>query len=60
MRPIGHTTRLVATLIGPGLTDVVLQELGAELHEVLASDSLRKRLDARRRRRPAQQAVLFL
>jgi AcrR family transcriptional regulator len=37
-------TRLVSTIIGPGLTDVVLHELGAELHEVLASDSLRSRL----------------
>ncbi|HYH96687.1 TetR/AcrR family transcriptional regulator [Hyalangium sp.] len=53
-------TRLVATIIGPGLTDVVLQELGAELHEVLASDSLRKRLGPKRRRRLAQQAVLFI
>ena len=52
--------RLVATIIGPGLTDVVLQELGAELHEVLASDSLRKQLGPRRRRRLAQQAVLFI
>src|SRR4051812_20001589 len=26
-------TRLVATVIGPGLTDVVLHELGAELHQ---------------------------
>jgi len=53
-------TRLVATIIGPGLTDVVLQELGAELHEVLASDSLRRRLGAPRRRRLARQAVSFI
>lgn len=53
-------TRLVATIIGPGLTDVVLQELGAELHEVLASDSLRKRLGPKRRRALSQQAVLFI
>lgn len=53
-------TRLVATIIGPGLTDVVLQELGAELHEVLASDSLRRRLGPKRRRALAQQAVLFI
>jgi AcrR family transcriptional regulator len=53
-------TRLVATIIGPGLTDLVLQELGAELHEVLASDSLRKQLGLKRRRRLAQQAVLFI
>ncbi|MBZ4423232.1 TetR/AcrR family transcriptional regulator [Myxococcus sp. RHSTA-1-4] len=53
-------TRFVATLIGPGLTDVILQELGAELHEVLASDNLRKRLNSRRRRALAQQTVLFI
>jgi AcrR family transcriptional regulator len=53
-------TRLVATIIGPGLTDLVLQDLGAELHEVLASDSLRKRLGPKRRRALAQQAVLFI
>jgi AcrR family transcriptional regulator len=53
-------TRLVSTIIGPGLTDVVLQELGAELHEVLASDSLRKRLGPKRRQRLAQQAVHFI
>ncbi len=53
-------TRLVATVIGPGLTDVVLAELGAELHEVLASDDLRARLSARRRRALADQTVAFL
>lgn len=53
-------TRLVAAVIGPGLTDVVLQELGADLHDVLASDSLRKRLGPKRRRRLASQAVLFI
>ncbi|MDI1442704.1 TetR family transcriptional regulator [Polyangium sp. 6x1] len=53
-------TRFVATIIGPGLTDVVLQELGAELHEVLASDSLRKRLGPKRRRALARQAVDFI
>jgi AcrR family transcriptional regulator len=53
-------TRLVAAIVGPGLTDVVLRELGAELHEVLASDSLRKRLGPTRRRRLAQQAVLLI
>jgi AcrR family transcriptional regulator len=53
-------TRLVSALIGPGLTDVVLNELGATLHEVLASDSLRKRLGAARRRRLARQTVLFI
>jgi AcrR family transcriptional regulator len=53
-------TRLVSTVIGPGLTDVVLRELGAELHEVLASESLRNELSPARRRRLAHTAVLFL
>jgi AcrR family transcriptional regulator len=53
-------TRLVATIIGPGLTDLVLWEIGAELHEVLASDSLRKRLGPKRRRALARQAVRFI
>lgn len=53
-------TRLVAAVIGPGLTDVVLQELGASLHEILASDALRKRLGPARRRRLAHQAVLLI
>jgi AcrR family transcriptional regulator len=53
-------TRLVAAIVGPGLTDVILQELGAELHEVLASEALRKRLDTARRRRLARQAVLLI
>jgi hypothetical protein len=53
-------TRLVSTVIGPGLTDVVLREIGAELHEVLANEPLRNKLDSRRRRRLARQAVLFI
>jgi AcrR family transcriptional regulator len=53
-------TRLVSTIIGPGLTDVVLAELGAELHEVLASDSLRRKLGHKRRQRLAGQAVNFI
>lgn len=53
-------TRFVSTVIGPGLTDVVLHELGAELHEVLASDTLRKRLGPKRRARLAQQTVSFI
>jgi AcrR family transcriptional regulator len=53
-------TRLVAAIVGPGLTDVVLEELGAELHEVLGSDSLRRRLSSTRRRRLAHQAVLLI
>ncbi|WP_437755441.1 TetR/AcrR family transcriptional regulator [Sorangium sp. So ce1389] len=53
-------TRLVSAVIGPGLTDAVLQELGAELHEVLASDSLRGQLGPKRRRRLARQAVEFI
>lgn len=53
-------TRLVAAIVGPGLTGVVLEELGAELHEVLASDTLRRRLGPARRRRLARQAVLLI
>ena len=53
-------TRLVAAIVGPGLTDVVLHELGAELHEVLSSDSLRRKLGPARRRRLARQAVLLI
>jgi AcrR family transcriptional regulator len=53
-------TRLVANIVGPGLTELVLEELGAELHEVLASDSLRRRLGPRRRARLAAQAVGFI
>jgi len=53
-------TRLVAAIVGPGLTDVVLDELGAELHEVLASDALRRKLGPARRRRLARQAVLLI
>lgn len=53
-------TRFVATLIGPGLTDVVLQELGAELHEILASNALRRRLGPMRRRRLTREAVRFI
>jgi AcrR family transcriptional regulator len=53
-------TRVVAAIIGPGLTDIVLEELGAELHEVLASDSLRKQLGPQRRKRLARQAVQFI
>lgn len=53
-------TRLVAAIVGPGLTDVVLKELGAALHEVLASDALRRRLGPARRRRLARQAVLLV
>lgn len=53
-------TRLVGTVIGPGLTDVILRELGAELHEVLASDALRQKLDPTRRRRLARTTIAFL
>jgi AcrR family transcriptional regulator len=57
---IDVATRLVANIIGPGLTDVVLHELGAELHQVLASDSIRRRLGPARRQRLARQTVLFI
>jgi AcrR family transcriptional regulator len=53
-------THLVSTVVGPGLTALVLAELGAELHEVLVSDSLRQRLDPARRRRLARAAVNFI
>lgn len=53
-------TRFVSAVIGPGLTTVILSELGAELHEVLASDSLKKRLGPQRRQRLAEQAVSFV
>jgi AcrR family transcriptional regulator len=53
-------TRLVASVIGPGLTELVLEELGAELHQVLASDALLKRLGPHKRRRMAGEAIRFL
>jgi AcrR family transcriptional regulator len=53
-------TRLIAAIVGPGLTSVILEELGATLHEILSSDTLRKRLGPARRRRLAQQAVLLI
>lgn len=53
-------TRLVAAIVGPGLTDVVLEELGAELHAVLADANLRQRLGPARRRRLARQAMLLI
>ncbi|MFT3772710.1 MAG: hypothetical protein QM820_45550 [Minicystis sp.] len=53
-------TRLVAAVIGPGLTDAILHELGADLHEVLASESLQKDLGPKRRKRLARQAVMFI
>ena len=49
--------RFVAAIVGPGLTEIVLHEIGASLHEVLASEKLRRRLDAERRRRLAKTAV---
>jgi len=58
--PLDIATRLVSTVIGPGLTDIVLRELGAELHEVLASTSLQRELGPARRRRLAHAAVLFI
>ena len=53
-------TRLVGNVIGPGLTELILEELGAELHEVLASDDLPRRLGPQRRARLAKQAVAFI
>ena len=57
---VAVATRIVAAIVGPGRTDIVLEELGAELHEVLASDSLRKQLGPQRRKRLARQAVQFI
>jgi AcrR family transcriptional regulator len=53
-------TRLVGNIIGPALTELILDELGAELHEVLASEDLSKRLGRQRRVRLAKQAVRFI
>jgi AcrR family transcriptional regulator len=53
-------TRFVAAVVGPGLTEIILQELDADLHEVLESPALRKKLGPARRRRLAQQAVTLL
>lgn len=57
---VNIATRLVAAILGPGLTDVVLRELGAELHEVLASDTLRNKLGPSRRKKLAKQAILLI
>ncbi|NUP10247.1 MAG: TetR/AcrR family transcriptional regulator [Polyangiaceae bacterium] len=54
------SARLVNAIIGRGLTDIVLHELGAELHEVLASEALRKKLGPKRRARLAAQAVALI
>lgn len=59
-REVAAVTQFVAAIIGPGLTAVVLSELGAELHEVLASERLRRRLGPARRKRLAQQAVAMI
>jgi AcrR family transcriptional regulator len=53
-------TRLVAAVIGPGLTEVILDELHTDLHTVLADDALRKKLGPKRRARLARTAVTFL
>jgi AcrR family transcriptional regulator len=50
----------IAAVIGPGLTQQILRELGAELHEVLVSKSLKKRLGPKRRLELAEQAVGFI
>lgn len=56
-RDLDLRVRFVAAIIGPGLVDAILHELGAELHEVLADDALRARLDARMRKRLARLAI---
>ena len=57
---LGVAARFVAAVVGPGLTTVILQELDVELHELLASDSLKRRLGPVRRQRLAEQAVSFI
>jgi AcrR family transcriptional regulator len=57
---VAVATHFVSAIIGPGLTEVVLRELGAELHEVLASEALRRRLGPKRRQRLARQAVQMI
>jgi hypothetical protein len=57
---VAVVTRFVSAIIGPGLTEVVLRELGAELHEVLASENLRRRLGPKRRERLARQAIQMI
>lgn len=59
-RDVAVVTQFVAAIIGPGLTEVVLSELGAELHEVLASPTLRRRLGPQRRQRLARGAVQMI
>lgn len=53
-------TRLAAAVIGPGLTEVVLDELGADLHTVLANDRLRKKLGPKLRAHLARTTTTFL
>ncbi|GAB4569446.1 MAG: hypothetical protein Tsb0020_23590 [Haliangiales bacterium] len=57
---LAMATSVASAVIGPGLTDIILRELDAEMHEVLANTSLRDRLDRRMRRRLAKQSVAFL
>jgi AcrR family transcriptional regulator len=53
-------TRWVAAVLGPGLTAVILRELDTELHALLATASLKRRLGPARRQRLAREAVRFL
>lgn len=53
-------TSVVTAVIGPGLTDIILRELGAELHQVLSDDELRNRIDTRMRKKLARKAVATL
>jgi AcrR family transcriptional regulator len=55
-----HIARFMGAIIGPGLTAVVLDELGAELHEVLATDAIRKKLGPKRRKRLAEETVALI
>ena len=58
--PDGKRVWVDVRAVRPLERPVTLTELKAELHEVLASDSLRKRLGPTRRRRLAHQAVLLI
>lgn len=51
---------VVTSVTGPGLTDVILRTLDAEMHEILSDDALRARIDTRMRRRLARKSVAFL
>jgi AcrR family transcriptional regulator len=55
-----HAQVFVAAVLGPGLTQLILHELGSELHELLGDKSLKRRLGPRRRQALAELAVRFV